>query len=439
MRKIVAVAVICVAITLAVVVAYNIQMMHVSSWVEMIYPAEGSVVNINDLNFTVNLLTTPDSDSAVINFCWMPVGAGVAYESPDMPVTHTGTYSYTPPYEWKKSMMDYLDYEWKWWVEIWNFNTGEGYYASEKISFYITSNLTPPENEKPVAVINVYPPPAVWIPGEYHYPVGTTVYFDASASYDPDGYIVNYSWFWTGTFIPLGYGVNISYTFTQHGTYLIDLVVTDNGGRTDKATVKIVIPYVNPPTVVLHVYPKVAYVGETVVFDASESWDEDGIALYVFYPGDGERIEQTEPVATYAYSQAGDYTVKVTVWDNDGDWASATENVTILPVPSTGYVLTVDVQPEGAGEVVINPKKDAYDEGDVVTLTAVPSYGYKFSHWEGDAAGSNETITITMDSNKYIKAVFVREETKPVAIIGGGVAGITLLAVGMILWRRGII
>jgi hypothetical protein len=73
----------------------------------------------------------------------------------------------------------------------------------------------------------------------------------------------------------------------------------------------------------------------------------------------------------------------------------------------TYYALTTTVSPSGGGSV--SPAGGTYAAGSQVTLTATPASGYSFSHWGGDASGSQNPITITMNSNKSITAYF--EET----------------------------
>ncbi len=69
------------------------------------------------------------------------------------------------------------------------------------------------------------------------------------------------------------------------------------------------------------------------------------------------------------------------------------------------YLLNVEV--DGAGSVNINPLEDVYSKDACVLLTAVPSQGWQFSHWTGDANGTNTELEITMDDDKNIQAVFV--------------------------------
>ena len=75
------------------------------------------------------------------------------------------------------------------------------------------------------------------------------------------------------------------------------------------------------------------------------------------------------------------------------------------------YTLTVNVSPSGSGSVTVVPLKNNYVNPEQVTLTAQPGVDYAFIGWSGDASGSTNPLTITMNSNKSITAVF--ESTAP--------------------------
>jgi uncharacterized repeat protein (TIGR02543 family) len=47
-----------------------------------------------------------------------------------------------------------------------------------------------------------------------------------------------------------------------------------------------------------------------------------------------------------------------------------------------------------------------YSLGSAVLIAATPSAGYVFTNWTGDASGSENPLTVTMDSSKTISAVF---------------------------------
>jgi hypothetical protein len=73
------------------------------------------------------------------------------------------------------------------------------------------------------------------------------------------------------------------------------------------------------------------------------------------------------------------------------------------------YTLTVSAETGGT----TNPSSGShkYDSGTAVTITATPNDGHAFISWSGDVSGTSNPITITMDSNKSVKANF--EKTSP--------------------------
>ncbi len=73
------------------------------------------------------------------------------------------------------------------------------------------------------------------------------------------------------------------------------------------------------------------------------------------------------------------------------------------PAPAK-YTLTTEIT--GEGSVSVDPEKEFYGSGEAVTLTAVAEEGWKFSGWSGDATGTESQVTIVMDRNKSVTAVF---------------------------------
>ncbi len=58
------------------------------------------------------------------------------------------------------------------------------------------------------------------------------------------------------------------------------------------------------------------------------------------------------------------------------------------------------------GTVAVNPEKDAYLSGSSVELSAKPNEGYRFDGWYGDLSDSINPVSIIMDKNKTINAIF---------------------------------
>ena len=83
------------------------------------------------------------------------------------------------------------------------------------------------------------------------------------------------------------------------------------------------------------------------------------------------------------------------------------------------YTLTTNVNPSEAGSV--SPSSGEYDEGTEVELTATPNEHWVFNGWQGDHSGSENPITVTMNSDKSITAFFTeRDYPLTIEIIGEG-------------------
>lgn len=71
------------------------------------------------------------------------------------------------------------------------------------------------------------------------------------------------------------------------------------------------------------------------------------------------------------------------------------------------YTLSLSVSPEGAGSIQKQPDAPVYQAGSIVTLTATPSAGWRFDHWEGPVAEPAPALTsITLNSNVALVAHF---------------------------------
>ena len=75
--------------------------------------------------------------------------------------------------------------------------------------------------------------------GPYSCNAGELIGLDGSDSYDPDGTITNYTWnFGDGT---KGYGILITHLYSDAGTYIVDLIVTDNEDETHTTSTSITV------------------------------------------------------------------------------------------------------------------------------------------------------------------------------------------------------
>ncbi len=142
---------------------------------------------------------------------------------------------------------------------------------------------------------------------------GGSVHLDGSASTDPDGRIVRWSWTFEAGLTESGSVVD--HTFNDPGAFTIDLVVTDDDGAKDRFNSTI---HVNAwPVAVGRVAATPVKVLEEVTFDGSASRDPDGkIADYRWNFGDGATATGVKP--KHAYVDTGTYQVNLTVTDDKG-------------------------------------------------------------------------------------------------------------------------
>ena len=80
--------------------------------------------------------------------------------------------------------------------------------------------------------------------------------------------------------------------------------------------------------------------------------------------------------------------------------------VVAMDIPASRHGLVTTSLPAIGGTVLHDPVQNCYDDGSQVTLTATPETGYEFSGWSGDASGTQNPLTITMDGDKNLVANF---------------------------------
>jgi len=179
------------------------------------------------------------------------------------------------------------------------------------------------------------------------------VTLDASASFDPDGNIVNFVWREGGAQIATGVKPTVALSV---GTHNITLTVTDNGELTDTDTVAIIVSSPDNQAPLANagldqtVIDSDGNGSEEVTLDGSASSDPDGtIVSFVWTEGGSQIATGVNPTVTFS---VGTYNITLTVTDNGG--LTATDKVVIS-------VLKKDRKfgklPTGCYNNVINPLK----------------------------------------------------------------------------------
>jgi len=77
-----------------------------------------------------------------------------------------------------------------------------------------------------------------------------------------------------------------------------------------------------------------------------------------------------------------------------------------LGTPCAGYTLSVGTAPPDGGRVTRTPEESNFAADDPVVLSAIAEDGYTFVGWAGASTATDANITVTMDSNKPLVAIF---------------------------------
>ncbi|WP_162053456.1 malectin domain-containing carbohydrate-binding protein [Pontibacter pamirensis] len=91
--------------------------------------------------------------------------------------------------------------------------------------------------------------------------------------------------------------------------------------------------------------------------------------------------------------------------------AGAQTNYFVLAKATEAGTYTISVSTTGSGSVSKSPEQTNYASGTSVSLAATAASGYTFSGWSGDATGTANPLSVTMNSNKSIVANFTQTGT----------------------------
>jgi PKD repeat protein len=207
------------------------------------------------------------------------------------------------------------------------------------------------ENESPVAFVNADPKTG---------DAPLLVQFWGNYSTD-DKQIESYSWeFQDGD---TSSSINPRHTFTEPGEYQVSLTVTDAEGLSDSKNIVIVVNEPEPVNEAPIAKATASTLSGTaplsVQFSANESSDDNGITRYRWIfglnnPGSARNLTRT-------FSTPGEYTVRLTVWDEQG--LQDSDVLTIIVEQNTNN--------SGGGAGGENTDETNTEDSDVITDEAV--------------------------------------------------------------------
>jgi len=242
----------------------------------------------------------------------------------------------------------------------------------------------------------------------------TAISFNGTASYDPDGTLVSYSWaFGDGA---TGTGSVVAHSYTLAKTYTVTLTVTDNGGIIGSTTTQVTITD-RPPVVSFMPSPTTANTGQSITLSIS-AVDPDGtISTTRIDWGDNANQLYSGAVssATHSYNSTGSstsktFTIIITATDNNASYASTTSQVTINDrVPSasfnpsstvlrTGQNVTLTISATDPDGTVTAIKVD-WGDGTIDTLSGTATSDIHSYSSTGTSASKTFTITVTVTDN----------------------------------------
>lgn len=220
------------------------------------------------------------------------------------------------------------------------------------------------------------------------------VKLDASASSDSDGTIVRYEWDLDGNGVyevDAGNTPTIQRLFGTSGPRQVGLLVTDDSGAVDAASVNVVVEN-RPPVAAFSTFTGPAIVGASTTIDAAASYDLDGALVDYEWDFDDDGVYEqhgASPTASHVFPASGLYPVGLRVTDNGGAADVVDTKLTVLatqaPVAAVGA--TPQVTRPGV-PVTFDPTGST----DPDLGGAIVSYG-----WDFDGDGTIDQTTTTGD------------------------------------------
>jgi PKD repeat protein len=302
-------------------------------------------------------------------------------------------------------------------------NPSHSYVVSAPTDFTVTLTVTDNEGATAVATqtMTVTPGPPGNTPPSASFThtcnVAACTFISTSTDVAP-GTIATYAWAFGDGATSNVKNPSHSYTISAVTEFPVTLTVTDNDGATAIATRTITVdpvPPVNTPPTAGFTH---ACNAATCTFASTSTDAAPGtITTYTWAFGDGATSNLKNPSHSYTVSAATEFTVTLTVTDNEGATAVANKAVTVNPVPSSNIPPTASFTSWCYGESCIFTSTST----DPAPGT-IASYAWTFGdggtedyrkpwHVYSISGRTTFTVTLTVTDNEGATAVATKTVT----------------------------
>jgi PKD repeat protein len=260
------------------------------------------------------------------------------------------------------------------------------------------SNTTLTSTDTVSIFVNNSPPTANAGPNQVS-TSGLTVTLNGTASSDPDGQTLSYTWTQvSGIPVTLSNPSAAQPTFTapDPGPLVFVLTVSDGQGGFDSDAITVTV--FPPANASFTATPNRGLAPLTVAVDASATTSPNGpVVIYQWDFGNGQTA--TGVNATTTYTTPGNYTITLTVTDNQGAKGTTTRIVEVPPLPVATFTatplaadppFTVELDASGSTSADGNIVSYEWDFGDGRTGSGVTT------SVEYDETQDNQAFTITL-------------------------------------------
>ena len=197
----------------------------------------------------------------------------------------------------------------------------------------VTDNDGASSSNSLTITVNNNPPVITELTGDTEINEGETTNFSAEAS-DPNNDELTYIWDF-GNDSDLATGREVNHIFRDNGNYTVTLTVTDTEGSATAQTLDVVVNNVTPTITELTGDTNINE-GEEASYSAIANDPGNDTLTYTWNFGDGSKQVEGQNV-THTFADNGNYTITLTVTDDDNASTNQTLDVTVKQCNSYHY------------------------------------------------------------------------------------------------------